>query len=47
MRMPWTNLEGPARLPVFCVTILLVASGLCGIQAALQQTRLGMIGWLV
>lgn len=32
MRAPWSNLEGPARLLVICLTILLVASGLCDLQ---------------
>jgi hypothetical protein len=32
MRMPWSKFEGPARLLMLFVTILLVASGLCGLQ---------------
>jgi hypothetical protein len=32
MKMPWSRLEGPAKLLVMCLTILLVASGMCGLQ---------------
>jgi hypothetical protein len=32
---PWSNLRGPARLLANCATILLVASGLLGIEAAI------------
>lgn len=35
MNVPWQNLHGPARVLAFCATVLLVASGLCGIQAVL------------
>jgi hypothetical protein len=32
MNVPWRNLEGPAKLLAICVVVLLVASGLCGLQ---------------
>ena len=32
MSPPWSRLEGPARLLVNCVVILLIAGGLCGLQ---------------
>ena len=32
MNLPWSRLEGPARLLVTCIVILLVAAGLCGLQ---------------
>ena len=32
MNLPWSRLEGPARLLVTCIAILLVAAGLCGLQ---------------
>lgn len=41
MRMPWTNLEGPARLLVMCITVLLVSAGLCGLQLAIVSSDNG------
>ena len=32
MNMPWRNLEGPAKLLAICGVVLLVSSGLCGLQ---------------
>ncbi|HTB98395.1 MAG TPA: hypothetical protein VK716_15400 [Terracidiphilus sp.] len=32
MNLPWSSLEGPARLLVTCIAIMLVAGGLCGLQ---------------
>ena len=32
MNLPWSRLEGPARLLVTCIVTLLVAGGLCGLQ---------------
>jgi hypothetical protein len=32
MNMPWSKFEGPVKLLVIFVTVLLVASGLCGLQ---------------
>jgi hypothetical protein len=32
MKMPWSNFTGPARLLVICATVLLIASGLCGME---------------
>jgi hypothetical protein len=37
MKMPWSNFEGPAKLVVFCLTIFLVAGGLCGLQWAISN----------
>lgn len=36
MQMPWRNLRGPARLLALCATILLVASGLLGVEAGIM-----------
>ena len=33
MKTPWANLGGPAKVLVIAVAILLVAAGLCGMQA--------------
>jgi hypothetical protein len=30
--MPWSELEGPAKLLAICVAIFLVSSGLCGME---------------
>ena len=35
MKMPWTNRQGPMKLLVISVTVLLVGSGLCGVQGLL------------
>jgi hypothetical protein len=32
MNVPWRNLDGPAKLLAICGVVLLVASGLCGLQ---------------
>jgi hypothetical protein len=32
MNMPWRNLEGPAKVLAICAVVLLVSSGLCGLQ---------------
>lgn len=32
MNMPWRDLEGPAKVLAICGAVLLVASGLCGLQ---------------
>ena len=32
MKLSWSNLTVPAKAVVICITILLVASGLCGLQ---------------
>jgi len=37
MKMPWSRFEGPAKLLVMCLTILLVASGMCGLQWAVMS----------
>jgi hypothetical protein len=37
MKAPWTNLEGPAKALAISVTVLLVASGLCGMQIAIMK----------
>jgi hypothetical protein len=37
MKMPWGNLEGPAKLLVICVAIFLVSAGLCGMQWAIAM----------
>ena len=35
MQAPWKNLQGPPRLIAQCATVLLVASGLLGIEAGI------------
>ncbi len=35
MKAPWSNLEGPAKWLVIAVVVLLVSSGLCGLQIAM------------
>ena len=35
MSMPWKDLHGAAKVLVICLTVLLVAGGLCGVQSAL------------
>ena len=37
MKMPWNDLEGPARILAICATVLLVSGGLCGLQAVLMS----------
>jgi hypothetical protein len=32
MKMPWNDLEGPAKVLITSVAVLLVAAGLCGTQ---------------
>jgi hypothetical protein len=32
MKMPWSNLEGAAKVLAICGAVLLVSSGLCGLQ---------------
>lgn len=32
MKMPWSELEGPAKLLAICAAIFLVCSGLCGME---------------
>jgi hypothetical protein len=34
---PWTNRTGPAKALAISMTILLVASGLCGLQIAIMK----------
>jgi hypothetical protein len=34
--MPWRNFRGPARLLSLCATVLLVASGLIGVEASIM-----------
>ncbi len=34
MKMPWSNRQGPMKLLAICATVLLVAVGMCGLQAA-------------
>ena len=41
MKVPWQNLEGPARLLVISLTVLLVAAGLCGLQFVLNVSAYG------
>ena len=36
VQSPWRNLHGPARLLANCATILLVASGLLGLEAGIM-----------
>jgi hypothetical protein len=37
MKMPWRNLEGPAKWLVIAAVFLLVSSGLCGLQFAIVR----------
>ena len=32
MKMPWSELEGPAKVLAICAAVFLVASGLCGME---------------
>jgi hypothetical protein len=41
MKIPWKNLEGPARLLLICLTVLLIAGGLCGLQFVLSASLYG------
>jgi hypothetical protein len=41
MKMPWSNLEGPAKLLAICAAVLLVSSGLCGLQLFLAGAAYG------
>lgn len=33
MKMPWSNLQGPAKLVAISVAVFFVAGGLCGLEA--------------
>ena len=35
MKMPWSSLEGPAKVLAICGVVLLVSSGLCGLQSVI------------
>ncbi|HWE86753.1 MAG TPA: hypothetical protein VG267_17545 [Terracidiphilus sp.] len=37
MKLPWANLEGPARMLSICAAVFLVSGGLCGIQWAVAS----------
>jgi hypothetical protein len=51
MKMPWKNLEGPAKLLIICVVIFLVSAGLCGLQLSfagvLYERNDGLTGFIV
>ncbi|HKF48174.1 MAG TPA: hypothetical protein VKB38_12510 [Terracidiphilus sp.] len=32
MSMPWSKLQGPAKVAAICAAVLLVSAGLCGAQ---------------
>lgn len=32
MKMPWSELEGPAKFIAICAAVFLVSGGLCGLQ---------------
>lgn len=32
MKMPWSDLEGPAKFIAICAAVFLVSGGLCGLQ---------------
>ena len=34
MKMPWSNRQGPMKLLAISATVLLIALGMCGLQAA-------------
>jgi len=37
MKMPWSNRQGPLKLLVICATVMLIALGMCGLQAVVLQ----------
>jgi hypothetical protein len=41
MRMPWRNLEGPAKLLAICAVIIFVGFGLCGLEWAVAGAMHG------
>jgi hypothetical protein len=41
MKMPWDDLEGAAKVLVISVAILLVAAGMCGVQALILSAAKG------
>jgi hypothetical protein len=47
MNMPWSKLEGPAKWLVVFITILLVSSGLCGLQMLIANGGQGNVGGLI
>ena len=47
MNMPWSKLQGPARWLVIFIAILLVASGLCGLQLLVANHGQGNAGALI
>ena len=44
MTMLWNRFQGFARILVFCVTVLLVSSGMCGVQLAILSMGSGSTG---
>ena len=48
MKMPWDELEGPAKLLAICAAVFFVAAGLCGMQAAMVMgSRANTLGDLL
>jgi hypothetical protein len=46
MKTPWQNLQGPAKWLVLFATILLVASGLCGLQLLMVNSNMYAPNWI-
>lgn len=50
LKMPWSDLEGPAKFMAICAAVFLVSGGLCGLQwivAANIRGYMGSIGGLI
>lgn len=46
MKMPWSDLEGPAKVIAISVAAFFVAGGLCGVQWAVTMRVGGSADWL-
>ncbi len=46
MKVPWTNLEEPAKVLLTSIAFLLVAAGLCGVQFLIIKGASGQGQWL-
>lgn len=41
MKMPWSELEGPAKFIAICAAVFLVSGGLCGLQGVVVASSRG------
>lgn len=46
-KMPWSDLEGPAKFIAICAAVLLVSGGLCGLQWIVASIHGGMDAELI